>query len=148
MNLKEFITPKCNLSYAFITPHKLSTIEENDPRWEITGIIPLKDGKPTNKEAEQFIASLEGFFNDYKKELKEAEPSKKFKLQEFMPFGYRYCDSKTLKLLKNDELSEFQGEPRENRRVLIEKMEQHLNVKLHVYMTLRLGKSHLRNQNH
>ena len=113
MNLKEFITPKCNLSYAFITPHKLSTIEENDPRWEITGIIPLKDGKPTSKEAEQFIASLEGFFNDYKKELKDAEPNKKFKLQEFMPFGYRYCDSKTLKLLKNDELSEFQGEPME-----------------------------------
>ena len=113
MNPKDFITPVCNLSYAFITPHKLSTIEENDPRWEITGIIPLKDGKPTTKEGEAFISSLEGYFNEYKKELKDANPEKKFKLQEFMPFGYGYCDSKTLKLLKNDELSEFQGEPME-----------------------------------
>ena len=129
MNLKEFITPKCNLSYAFITPHKLSTIEENDPRWEITGIIPLKDGKPTSKEAEQFIASLEGFFNDYKKELKDAEPNKKFKLQEFMPFGYRYCDAKTLKLLKNDELSDFQGQPLEAYVIKCKRKQKGVNKK-------------------
>ena len=113
MNPKEFITPICNLSYAFITPHKLSTIEENDPRWEITGIIPLKDGKATTKEGESFISSIEGYFNEYKKELKAASPDKKFKLQEFMPFGTRYCDSKTLKLIKNEELGEFTGEPME-----------------------------------
>ena len=113
MNPKDFMTPVCNLSYAFITPHKLSTIEENDPRWEITGIIPLKDGKATTKEGEAFISSVEGYFNEYKKELKAASPDKKFKLQEFMPFGTRYCDSKTLKLIKNEELGEFTGEPME-----------------------------------
>ena len=129
MNPKDFITPVCNLSYAFITPHKLSTIEENDPRWEITGIIPLKDGKPTTQEGEAFISSIEGYFNDYKKELKAANPEKKFKLQEFMPFGYRYCDSKTLKLLKNDELGGFQGEPMEVYFVKCKRKQKGVNKK-------------------
>ena len=129
MNPKEFITPICNLSYAFITPHKLSTIEENDPRWEITGIIPLKDGKATTEEGQAFISSLEGYFDDYKKELKAATPDKKFKLQEFMPFGYRYCDSKTLKLLKNDELGDFQGEPMEVYFVKCKRKQKGVNKK-------------------
>ena len=129
MNPKDFITPVCNLSYAFITPHKLSTIEENDPRWEITGIIPLKDGKATTKEGEAFISSIEGYFDEYKKELKAASPDKKFKLQEFMPFGYRYCDSKTLKLLKNDELGAFQGEPIEVYFVKCKRKQKGVNKK-------------------
>tara|TARA_Y100001970_G_scaffold189146_1_gene230000 strand:- start:9 stop:731 length:723 start_codon:yes stop_codon:yes gene_type:complete len=130
MNPKDFITPVCNLSYAFITPHKLSTIEENDPRWEITGIIPLdSQGKPTSKEAEAFISSLEGYFDDYKKELKAASPDKKFKLQEFMPFGYRYCDAKTLKLLKNDELSDFQGQPLEAYVIKCKRKQKGVNKK-------------------
>ena len=130
MNPKDFITPVCNLSYAFITPHKLSTIEENDPRWEITGIIPLdSQGKPTSKEAEAFISSIEGYFDDYKKELKAASPDKKFKLQEFMPFGYRYCDAKTLKLLKNDELDQFQGQPLEAYVIKCKRKQKGVNKK-------------------
>ena len=130
MNPKDFITPVCNLSYAFITPHKLSTIEENDPRWEITGIIPLdSQGKPTSKEAEAFISSIEGYFDEYKKELKAASPDKKFKLQEFMPFGYRYCDSKTLKLLKNDELDQFQGQPLEAYVIKCKRKQKGVNKK-------------------
>ena len=130
MNPKDFITTVCNLSYAFITPHKLSTIEENDPRWEITGIIPLdSQGKPTSKEAEAFISSIEGYFDEYKKELKDASPDKKFKLQEFMPFGYRYCDSKTLKLLKNDELSDFQGQPLEAYVIKCKRKQKGVNKK-------------------
>ena len=117
------------MSYAFITPHKLSTIEENDPRWEITGVIPLKDGKPTTKDGEAFISSIEGYFDEYKKELKAANPDKKFKLQEFMPFGYRYCDSKTLKLLKNDELGAFQGEPMEVYFVKCKRKQKGVNKK-------------------
>ena len=129
MNPKDFITPVCNLSYAFITPHKLSTIEENDPRWEITGVIPLKDGKPTTKDGEAFISSIEGYFDEYKKELKAANPDKKFKLQEFMPFGYRYCDAKTLKLLKNDELSDFQGQPLEAYVIKCKRKQKGVNKK-------------------
>ena len=130
MNPKDFITPVCNLSYAFITPHKLSTIEENDPRWEITGIIPLDDrGKPTSKEAEAFISSIEDYFDEYKKELKAASPDKKFKLQEFMPFGYRYCDAKTLKLLKNEELDQFQGQPLEAYVIKCKRKQKGVNKK-------------------